>query len=62
MARGSSSDTGDRVHQVVSADGTEVAARVRGQGPPVILLPAGPGDSELSWRHVSPFLSQRFAC
>jgi len=52
----------DRTHRVVSRDGTEIVARVRGQGPPVLLLPAGPGDSELSWRHVAPFLSERCTC
>lgn len=52
----------DRIHRAVSKDGTEIAARVRGQGPPVVLLPAGPGDSELSWRHVVPFLSEHCTC
>lgn len=52
----------DRIQRAVSSDGTEIAARVRGQGPPVVLLPAGPGDSELSWRHVVPFLSKQCTC
>lgn len=52
----------DRLHRVESADGTEIVAAVRGEGPPVALLPAGPGDSELSWRHVVPFLSERCTC
>jgi pimeloyl-ACP methyl ester carboxylesterase len=52
----------DRIHQIVSRDGTGIVARVRGEGPPVVLLPAGPGDSELSWRHVAPLLSERCTC
>jgi pimeloyl-ACP methyl ester carboxylesterase len=52
----------DRIQQVVSADGTRIAARVRGEGPPVVLLPAGPGDSELSWNRVASYLSERFTC
>ena len=52
----------DRTQKVTSKDGTKIVARVRGQGPPVVLLPAGPGDSELSWRHVVPFLSERCTC
>jgi pimeloyl-ACP methyl ester carboxylesterase len=52
----------DRVHRARSRDGTEIVAGVRGQGPPVVLLPAGPGDSELSWRHVVPFLSEQCTC
>jgi pimeloyl-ACP methyl ester carboxylesterase len=51
-----------KIHRAISADGTEIAARVIGQGPSVILLPAGPGDSELSWRHVCEFLSKDCTC
>jgi pimeloyl-ACP methyl ester carboxylesterase len=52
----------NRIHRAVSRDGTELVAHVRGQGPPVVLLPAGPGDSELSWRHVVPYLSEQCTC
>jgi pimeloyl-ACP methyl ester carboxylesterase len=52
----------NRIHRATSDDGTEIVAHVRGQGPPVVLLPAGPGDSELSWRHVVPFLSEQCTC
>jgi pimeloyl-ACP methyl ester carboxylesterase len=52
----------DPIHRAISRDGTEITARVRGHGPPVVLLPAGPGDSELSWRHVVPFLSEHCTC
>jgi pimeloyl-ACP methyl ester carboxylesterase len=52
----------DRIHRALSDDGTQVAGRVYGQGPPLVLLPAGPGDSETSWRGVLPFLSERFTC
>lgn len=52
----------ERVHRAKSADGTEVAGRVMGQGPPVVLLPAGPGSSETSWRHVVPALSMECTC
>jgi pimeloyl-ACP methyl ester carboxylesterase len=52
----------DHVERVASRDGTEITARVGGQGPPVVLLPAGPGDSELSWGRVVPFLSKQCTC
>jgi pimeloyl-ACP methyl ester carboxylesterase len=52
----------NRIHRVTADDGTAIAARVRGHGPPVVLLPAGPGDSELSWRHVVSFLSESCTC
>jgi pimeloyl-ACP methyl ester carboxylesterase len=53
---------GRRSHRVTSEDGTRIVAGVQGLGPPVVLLPAGPGDSKLSWRHVVPFLSERCTC
>jgi pimeloyl-ACP methyl ester carboxylesterase len=52
----------DRILRAVSRDGTKITALVRGQGPPVVLLPAGPGDSELSWRHAVPYLSEQCTC
>jgi pimeloyl-ACP methyl ester carboxylesterase len=52
----------DRIHRAVSADGTEIAGRVQGQGPPLVLVPAGPGDCETTWRYVLPLLSERFTC
>jgi pimeloyl-ACP methyl ester carboxylesterase len=54
--------TETNVHRVVAADGTEIAARVQGEGPPLVLLPAGPGDSEISWQFVVPHLRDRFTC
>jgi pimeloyl-ACP methyl ester carboxylesterase len=49
-------------HQVVSSDGTRLIARVHGDGPPLLMLPAGPGDAETSWRHVFPLLQDHFTC
>lgn len=51
-----------RVHTVRSKDGTEIAGRVYGAGPPVIFLPAGPGESEMTWQHVLPFAAEQFTC
>jgi len=50
------------IHKARSNDGTEISAQVYGQGPPILLLPAGPGDSETSWHMVVPFLSEQFTC
>jgi pimeloyl-ACP methyl ester carboxylesterase len=52
----------DRIHRAVSVDGTAIAGRVRGQGPPLVLIPAGPGDAETTWRPVLPHLIERFTC
>lgn len=52
----------ERSLSVRSNDGTEVVAAVVGEGPPLLFLPAGPGTSEASWRHVVPHLAERFMC
>jgi pimeloyl-ACP methyl ester carboxylesterase len=52
----------ERIHRAVSRDGTQIVGRVHGEGPPLVMLPAGPGDSETTWRHVLPHLSKRFTC
>jgi pimeloyl-ACP methyl ester carboxylesterase len=54
--------TPPRIHRSVSADGTDLAATVHGEGPPVVFLPAGPGDSQLSWGHVVPWLREHCTC
>jgi pimeloyl-ACP methyl ester carboxylesterase len=52
----------DRVHRAVSIDGTEIAARVRGDGPPLVLVPGGPGDGEFSFRFLLPHLADHVTC
>jgi pimeloyl-ACP methyl ester carboxylesterase len=52
----------ERIHTTVSADGTEIVGHVVGEGPPIVLLPAGPGDSQTCWQFVVPYLSERFTC
>jgi pimeloyl-ACP methyl ester carboxylesterase len=51
-----------RIHRTVSADGTEVAGRVHGQGPALVLVHGGLGDGETSWRFLLPHLVDRFTC
>ncbi len=52
----------DHTHKVISKDGTEIVGRVFGQGPALVLLPPGPGESESAWRFLVPYLSNRFTC
>jgi pimeloyl-ACP methyl ester carboxylesterase len=54
------SDT--RIHRTVSADGTEIAGRVQGQGPPLVLVHGGIGDGEFAWDALLPHLAGRFTC
>jgi len=54
------SDT--RIHRVVSADGTEIAGTIQGQGPPLVLVHGGIGDGEFAWEALLPHLTDRFTC
>lgn len=54
------SDT--RIHRAVSPDGTEIAGRVQGQGPPLVLVHGGFGDGDVAWEALLPLLSDRFTC
>ena len=51
-----------KIHRAVSADGTEIAGRVIGQGPPLVLVHGAIGDGEIAWDAVVPHLSDRFTC
>ena len=52
----------ERIHRAVSADGTEIAGRVRGDGPPLVLVHGRLEDGELSWSALWPLLTDRFTC
>ncbi len=54
--------TEERIHRAVSADGTEIAGRVRGQGPPLVLVHGAIGDGEFAWDELLPHLTDRFTC
>jgi pimeloyl-ACP methyl ester carboxylesterase len=46
----------------VSADGTEIAGRVQGDGPALVLVHGGIGDGEIAWDAMLPHLIDRFTC
>ena len=52
----------DRIHRAFSADGTEIAGRVHGQGPPLVLFHGAPHDGDLAWEALVPHLADRFTC
>jgi pimeloyl-ACP methyl ester carboxylesterase len=54
--------TSDRIHRAVSADGTEIAGRVHGQGPPLALFHGAPHDGDHAWEALVPHLADRFTC
>lgn len=51
-----------RIHRAVSADGTEIAGRVYGDGPPLVLVHGACADGELEWGAVVPLLAGHFSC
>ena len=61
MTRGASS-TGERIHRATSDDGTEIAGRVHGDGPPLVFFHGGLTDGDLAWGGMCPFLTDRFTC
>lgn len=52
----------DRIHRTTSPDGTMIAGRVHGQGPPLVLVPGGPVDGETCWPLLLPLLSDHYTC
>jgi pimeloyl-ACP methyl ester carboxylesterase len=51
-----------RIHRAVSADGTEIAGRVIGDGPALVLVHGGIGDGESAWDPMLGHLTDRFTC
>lgn len=54
--------TDERIHRAVSADGTEIAGRVEGDGPPLVLVHSVPHDGDIAWEAMLPHLTDRFTC
>jgi len=54
--------TDERIHRALSADGTEIAGRVRGRGPALVLVHGGIGDGDVAWEALLPHLTDRFTC
>ena len=54
--------TTDRIHRATSADGTEIAGRVHGQGPPLVLFHGVLEDGDTCWGGLLPHLTDAFTC
>lgn len=52
----------ERIHRAVSEDGTTVAGRVYGEGPPLVLVHGALADGEGEWGAALPLLSEHFTC
>jgi pimeloyl-ACP methyl ester carboxylesterase len=50
------------IHRAASRDGTEIAGRVHGEGPPVVLLHGRLDDGDTAWDALLPPLARRFTC
>ena len=59
---GAATRANERIHRAVSADGTEIAGRVQGHGPPLILVHGAYGDGEIAWKALLPYLTDRYTC
>jgi pimeloyl-ACP methyl ester carboxylesterase len=51
-----------RIHRATSHGGIEIAGRVLGEGPAIVLVHGGIGDGESAWDGVLPHLTDRFTC
>ena len=52
----------EKVQVAISADGTEIVGRVRGEGPALVLVHGGWGDGEVGYEAMVPYLARRFTC
>ncbi|AGB39808.1 alpha/beta fold hydrolase [Natronococcus occultus] len=62
MDKPTQSNPDEEIHRAVSDDGTEIAGRVHGEGPPLVLVHGAMGDGEFVWDQLLPFLTDRFTC
>ena len=51
-----------RIHRAVTSDGTEIAGRVQGTGPALVLVHGAIGHGDLAWEALLPHLTERFSC
>jgi pimeloyl-ACP methyl ester carboxylesterase len=52
----------EHIHRITTDDGVEIAARVHGEGPPVVLVHGALEDGDTCWESMLPSLSDRFTC
>lgn len=52
----------EQIHRTKSADGTEIAATVHGQGPPLVFVHGAMDDGTLQWKPAVPYLADQFTC
>jgi pimeloyl-ACP methyl ester carboxylesterase len=52
----------ERIHRTVSPDGTEIAGRVEGQGPPLVLLHGALYCGETAFDEMLPHLTDHHTC
>jgi pimeloyl-ACP methyl ester carboxylesterase len=50
------------IHRTVADDGTQIAGRVVGHGPPLVLVHGGLSDGETAWLELVPALGRHATC
>lgn len=54
--------TTDRIQRAVTSDGVDIAGRVYGQGPPLVLVHGVTDDGDVCWESILPYLENDFTC
>ncbi len=52
----------ERIHRAISRDGTEIAGRVYGHGPPLVLVHGAVADGLSEWGPILPWLTDHYTC
>ncbi|MFP4074544.1 MAG: alpha/beta fold hydrolase [Actinomycetota bacterium] len=52
----------ERIQRATTSDGVEIAGRVHGEGPPLVLVHGVTDDGDVCWESILPFLKDDFTC
>jgi len=52
----------ERIQRATTSDGVEIAGRVHGEGPPLVLVHGVTDDGDVCWESMLPFLENDFTC
>lgn len=55
-------ETDITIHRANSKDGTQIAGRMHGEGPPLVFFHGGMTDGDYAWSGILPYLTEHFTC